>query len=244
MKQTKTICALLLALALVLAGCGAGSRRPAHKISWTDAPAYLSKDVPLPVQAGNLTGCCTDGEFMYYLADEETEGTAAPVLCRVSLAEGTAERMAKYEAPQVPEGAYANRIGPVLAPDGTLWVYEMYAKMYFDLPEDFDPERESSHKYFTGRDAFHHLYQLDPVTGEEKKLVDLSEAVQALELESAYGVTGFAVDGKGSICLAGPGSVAVADGKGRHLFTLEADMPPVLTTVLSGGPLALLPDGT
>ena len=244
MKQTKTICTLLLALALVLAGCGAGSRRPAHKISWTDAPAYLSKDVPLPVQAGNLTGCCTDGEFMYYLADEETEGTAAPVLCRVSLEEGTTERMAKYEAPQVPEGAYANRIGPVLAPDGTLWVYEMYAKMYFDLPEDFDPERESSHKYFTGRDAFHHLYQLDPVTGEEKKLVDLSEAVQALELESAYGVTGFAVDGKGSICLAGPGSVAVADGKGRHLFTLEADMPPVLTTVLSGGPLALLPDGT
>ena len=236
MKQTKTICALLLALALVLAGCGAGSRRPAHKISWTDAPAYLSKDVPLPVQAGNLTGCCTDGEFMYYLADEETEGTAAPVLCRVSLAEGTAERMAKYEAPQVPEGAYANRIGPVLAPDGTLWVYEMYAKMYFDLPEDFDPETGNIWEYdlLDSIDKNYHI-QLDS-TGAEITRVDVSGLQEKAGIESMYS-GGTLFDPKGNIYVSTDGKIVVLDSSLNVLFSVEDEN-------FWGGELTLLSDGS
>ncbi len=236
---------LLLALLLGLTACNTGGKpREVHKVDWVTSPAYLAEDIELPVPTGDLIGCCTDGEYMYVLVDEKSGDEIRSILFRASLADGTAEILEEYQLPEVPENAYMNRYGPTLAPDGSIWMYEAWHISYYDLPEDFDPENDSKFAYRTGFDEFLHLRQLDPATGRQKKLVDLSEAAQALGLEDAFDVTGFAVDSGGSIYLSGPDGISVLNSRGNLLFALEAATPDSGTTSGDGGPLALLPDGS
>lgn len=224
-----------------------GKKEEARKIRFQSAPAYAAEDVTLPVSAGDLIGCCTDGRYMYILADEKTGEEVRSILCRADLETGTAAVMEDYRSSDLPEDAIVNRLGPTLAPDGTLWLYEMWAVSTYDLPEDFDGTKESKGKYRTGQEEFHHLRQLDPVTGREKKLVDLSEAVRNVKEDDAgiwLDVSGFAVDGGGNVCFAKSGGAAVLNQKGDLLFTLEAAIPRANFSGTTGGPLAALPDGT
>lgn len=247
MKQrSKRPEAVLLAAILVLSLAACDSRgKEVHKVNWVTAPAYLAEDVALPVQTGDLIGCCTDGEYMYILADEKAEsGEVRSTLARVYLANGTAEVLDGYQATVVPDGGFKNTLGPVLAPDGTMWLYEMWTISYYDLPEDFDPEKEPMGQYYTGREDFHHLRQLDPATGRQKDLIDLSDAVRTLDISEIFDVAGFVVDGGGNIYFAGTGGVAALDKNGNYLFTLEASLPYGSVHNTSGSSLALLPDGT
>ncbi len=246
-QRTKRMSAFLLLLALGLTACG--REEAARRVDFQAAPAYTAEDVPLPVQTGDLIGCCTDGTYMYILADEKAAAEVRSVLTRVRLADGTAEIMEDYQPSNTPEDAIVNRLGPALAPDGTLWLYEIWMVSTYDLPEDFDNTKESKVKYRTSQEEFHHLRQLDPVTGRERDLVDLSEAVRTLSAEEAFAgvlpdISGFAVDGKGNIYFARSSGVAVLNRNGVHLFTLEAVIPQASLSGTSGGPLALLPDGT
>ena len=234
--------ALLLAVSLLLgaAGCGRQDREDTVDPVFLAAPNYIAEDVPLPIDTGELFGSCTDGSSIWFLAGSREEDAH---LCRADLTAGTVEELTEYRPPETPEVVSASRYGPELAPDGTLWVYETWTVFHYDLPEGFDPETDLKGPYFTGQDTFCHLRQLDPATGREKKLVDLSEAAQSLELAGTFGVTDFLVDGGGNIYLAGPGGVAALDGQGKYLFTLEADIPDTGLMSLCGGRLALLPDG-
>lgn len=235
--------ALLLAVLLLLPSCDSKDRQ-VHRVDFQTAPAYEAEDIALPVPTGDLLGCCTDGTSIYLLADEKNGEEVRSHLCRVDLAEGTAEELDGFQSVEPPEEGYKNTLGPILAPDGTLWLYETLSITRYDLPEDFDPEKEAVGKYYTGRDDFHHLRQLDPATGREKRLVDLSDAVRALEVSDIFDVAGFTVDGGGNIYFAGTGGVAALDKKGNYLFTLEADLPYRSTYNTAGNTLALLPDGT
>ncbi len=237
------IITLLLAVSLLpgLTACGRGKEETAVPLAFQAAPSYIAEDIPLPKDTGELFGSCTDGKSIWFLV---AAGEEAARLYRTDLAEGTVEALPEYRPPETPEVASTSRYGPDLAPDGTLWVYETWTVFHYDLPEGFDPETDLKGPYFTGQDTFCHLRQLDPVTGREKKLVDLSEAAQALDLAGSFGVTDFLVDGRGTIYLAGPGGVAALDSQGKHLFTLEADIPDTGFLSSSGGRLALLPDGT
>ena len=232
---------VLLALALGLTACG--EKKEVRKVNWVNAPAYEAEDIALPVQTGDLLGCCTDGEYMYIRVDTEEEEVKSHLL-RVSLADGEAVELDGYEDSVVPDDGFKNTLGPVLAPDGTMWLYEMWTITYYDLPEDFDPAKEAKGQYITGRENFHHLRQLDTATGRQKKLVDLSDAVRTLDVSDGFDIAGFAVDGRGNIYFAGTGGVAVMDGRGKYLFTLEASLPNTDFDGTSGGPLALLPDGS
>lgn len=244
-RWSKRPAAVLLVMVLILGLTACGEKKEIHKINWGTAPAYLAEDVALPVQTGDLIGCCSDGEYMYVLADEKTEdGEVRSVLSRVYLADGTAEVLHDFQATVVPDGGIKNTLGPVLAPDGTMWLYEMWSISYYDLPENFDPEKEAKGQYFTGQEDFHHLRQLDPATGRQKELIDLSDAVRALDVSAIFDVAGLVVDGEGNICFAGAGGVAVLDKNGSCLFTLEADLPYGAAGNTSGSSLALLPDGT
>ena len=237
--------AALLAAVLLLSLTACGSREgEVRKINFSAAPAYAAEDIALPVETGDLIGCCTDGETVYFLTDEKAGEEIRSVLCRADLTEGTAVEMEDYQATEVPENAFINRLGPVLSPDGSLWLYEVLTVDHYDPPEDFDPAKEPIGKYYTGRDDFHHLLQLDPVTGKQKKLTDLSDAVQTLDISDIFDVAGFTVDSKGNIYFAGTGGVAVMDKNGDYLFTLEADLPYNSVSNTSGSSLALLPDGT
>ena len=244
--RSKRPAAALLAviLTLSLTGCDSGGKE-VRKVNWVTAPAYLVEDIALPVQTGDLIGCCTDGEYMYILADEKMEdGEIRSALTRVHLANGAVESLDDFQATVVPDDGIKNTLGPVLAPDGTMWLYEMWTISYYDLPEDFDPEKETMGKYYTGSEDFHHLRQLDPVTGRQKSLIDLSDAVRTLDVSAIFDVTGLVVDGEGNIYFAGTGGVAALDRKGRYLFTLEADLPYGAMSNTSGSSLVLLPDGT
>ena len=237
--------AVLLAVILLLGLTACGSKgNEVHKVNWITAPAYTAEDIALPVQTGDLIGCCTDGEHMYVLADTKEEEAVKSHLLRVSLAEAEAAELDGFEATVVPDGGFKNTIGPFTAPDGTLWLYEMWTISYYDLPEDFDEAAEAKGKYFDRREDFHHLRQLDPGTGRQKNLFDLSDAVRTLDVGNIFDVSGVAVDGQGNVYFAGTGGVAVMNGKGDYLFTLEATLPQAGFDGSSGGPLALLPDGT
>lgn len=80
--------AVLLAVLVLLPSCGSKDRQV---LDFQAAPAYETEDIPLPVPAGNLLGCCTDGESVYILIDEKKGDDIRTVLCRANLAEGTAE---------------------------------------------------------------------------------------------------------------------------------------------------------
>lgn len=244
MKKQFLAAVLAVCLLLGLAACG-GKKTEIHRISWQTAPAYIPEGVPLPVETGSLNGCCTDGESLYLLTEERDGEGKKFVLTRASLAEGTAEALPDYRPMEPPEGGSGNITGPVLAPDGTLWVYESWCISYYDLPADFDEERETKGKYLIRQDDFYHLRQLDPGTGRELKLVDLSAAAQE-EVERAlkYDDVRFALDGEGRIYLADSGHVAVLDGKGTVLFTLEVNLPGSGMRGTAGSALVNLPDGT
>lgn len=244
MKKQFLTAVLAVCLLLGLPACG-GKKTEIHRISWQTAPAYIPEGVPLPVETGSLNGCCTDGESLYLLTEERDGEEKKFVLTRASLAEGTAEALPDYRPMEPPEGGSGNITGPVLAPDGTLWVYESWCISYYDLPADFDEERETKGKYLIRQDDFYHLRQLDPETGRELKLVDLSAAAQE-EVERAlkYDDVRFALDGEGRIYLADSGHVAVLDGKGTVLFTLEVNLPGSGMRGTSGSALVNLPDGT
>ena len=232
------ICVGLLALLLALTACGSGEKDKLSELAFVAAPNYIAQDLRLPEDTGELFGGCTDGSSLWYLMAAEGENTAR--LYRADLAGGAVEALRDYIPPEAPEDAVFRRYGPVLAPDGTLWVYEEWRIAHYDLPEDFDPEADPKGSYFTGQEEFLHLRQLDPATGREEKLVDLSEAARALELGKTFGAVDFAVDGEDRVYLAGPDGVAVLDSQGKLLFTLESEASD---TGMTGGLLALLPDG-
>ena len=245
MKRSRRAISMFLAVLLLLTACSSGGKRESRRVNWTTSPAYLAEDMPLPVSKGDLIGCCTDGENIYVLVDEKVEDTVRSVLFRISTTDGAAVMLEEYAAPETPDGAVCNRFGPVLASDGTLWVYETWTIAYYDLLEGVDGTEESAAEYHTGLDEFHHLRQLDPVTGRQKKLADLSEAVIALEEEDGFlSFASFAVDSRGDIYFARAGGVAVLDQRGNLQFTLQADMPRNDVYNAAGGSLVLLPDGS
>lgn len=232
-----------LAVMLLLGLTACGKKEEARKINFQSAPAYTAEDIALPVSTGDLIGCCTDGEYMYILADEKTGDEVRSVLCRVSLADGTVTALADYQSSNAPEDAVVSRQGPALAPDGTLWLYEIWYVYHYDLPADFDEETEAKGKYLDSQGEFHHLRQLDPSTGQEKSLVDLSDAVRVLARDGSFDEPGVAVDGKGNVYFAWNDGVAVLDQNGNCLFTLEAELTYTMLAS-AGGRLVLLPDGT
>ena len=144
--------AALLALGLLPGLTACGEKEEARKLLFQSAPAYTAEDIALPVPAGDLIGCCTDGKYMYILADEKAGEDARSVLCRADLDAGTAAVMEDYRASDVPEDAAVNRLGPTLAPDGTLWLYEIWTVSTYDLPEGFDETKESRGRYLASRE--------------------------------------------------------------------------------------------
>lgn len=242
-EKCKSMTAALLAALLLLTACGSKGGK-ARRLDFQAAPAYEAEDVALPVRSGDLLGCCTDGTYLYMLVDDKTGEEVHTRLCRAYLPDGTAEELDGFQPAQPPEGGFKNTLGPIVAADGSLWLYEALTVSHYDLPEDYDPEKEAVGKYFSRRDSFHQLRQLDAATGQQKKLVDLSDAVRDLDVSDLFDVAGFAVDAKGNVYFAGTGGVAVLDKDGNHLFTLKADLPYFSLGNTAGNSLALLPDGT
>ena len=222
MKE-KRLLAVLLAMALVLGltACGGEKERKMAELAFQTAPYYIQEEMALPLENGELTGCCTDGESIWYLAIPEEN--AAPVLCRVSLDGGEAEALAEYKAPMEDGEPAVGYVGPVLGGDGKLWVWEQF----------FVSNTEN-------RQVFH-MRQLDPATGGELGVVDITAAMEDMSLLS---LNGMVVDEAGTIFLADQKHVTAIDGQGQIMYSLKAKTSGSFFSAGAGGTLALLPDGT
>lgn len=133
--------ALLLAVCLLLgllAGCGKNSDN-AQQLS---ASVYVPKYLDLDFDADYISGGCSDGEYLYLIGTKneditipgnDDEGINEYIISRstysiyrVSLADGTMEKLPGYAGPTVPEGKDgSNSVDQMAAgEDGTLWVTE------------------------------------------------------------------------------------------------------------------------
>ena len=212
---------VLLVLALSLTACGGEKEGRTAELAFQTAPYYIQEEMALPLENGELTGCCTDGESIWYLAIPEEN--AAPVLCRVSLDGGEAEALAEYQASMEDGEPAAGYVGPILGGDGKLWVWEQF----------FVSNTEN-------RQVFH-MRQLDPATGGELGVVDITAAMEDMSLLS---LNGMVVDEAGTIFLADQKHVTAIDGQGQIMYSLKAKTSGSFFSAGAGGTLALLPDGT
>ena len=227
-----------LSMLLGLTSCGKDTEKKPEKLAFQAAPYYTGEDIPAPVTAGALDGCCTDGASVWFLS--RPGENQAPVLCRVPLDGGEAETLAEYQPPEGDEDTYLGFVGPVLGGDGKLWVWAQRIASGYDLPEDFDPETDIKGNYFTGTTETFQMCQLDPETGKELKTVDITAAMGELK---AMFFNGMAVDRNGTIYLSDQKRVLAVDGQGQVLFSLKASLAGGLLIGGAGGTLAVTPEG-
>lgn len=220
---------LVLTLALGLAGCGDREKKLAD-LAFQTSPYYSLEEKPLPVEAGELQGCCTDGKSIWYLTVPAEDAPA--VLCRIPLDGGEAEVLPEYQSPVEGGQPAIGYVGPVLGGDGKLWVWEQ-----FYVPPETDGESEAPSG---GGQAFH-LRQLDPATGRELQMVDITAVMEDISLQT---MNGMAVDETGTIFLADQKHITAVDSPGQTLYDLKASLPGTFFSAGAGGTLALLPDGT
>ena len=158
-RSGKKKIAFLLAVSLLLgllAGCGKKDNN-AQQLS---ATVYVPKYLDLKVDVDYLKDGCSDGEYLYLIGEKdeeykipgsETDGDGGYTylrsvysLYRVSLADGTAEKLQGYEGPSVPEGKDGSNYVSQLAvgEDGTLWVTEqvyVWGDLYLDDKYTVEP---------------------------------------------------------------------------------------------------------
>ena len=130
--------ALLLAVSMLLgllAGCG--KKDDSQQLS---ASVYVPKYLDVALDVDNIGGGCCDGENLYIIGQKQNEvegvdpGTGEKYttftyiydIYRISLADGSAERLPNYVGPSVPEGRNGSAsIDEITAAgDGTFWVRE------------------------------------------------------------------------------------------------------------------------
>ena len=217
----RRVLALLQAAVLLLSLAACKDQEKMAEEVFPTSPYYEVEEMPQPVESGELEGCCTDGESIWYLATPGED--AEPVLCRVSLDGGETEVLTEYQAPMADGQPAIGYVGPILGGDGMLWVWEQF----------YVPGAETSQVF--------RMRQLDPGTGRELGVTDITAAMGDMSLQT---LNGMVVDGEGTIFLADQKHVAAIDGQGQTLYTLKARLPGSFFSAGAGGSLVLLPDGT
>ena len=244
-NQRTRLLSLILAAALVLslAACGetqthGGEAALPEGIGFQRAPFYQAEEILLPESAGYVAGSCGDGEKLYYLLEDEDR---AMTLYRADLAADTVEELPDFAS--APADSEPRPFPRGLTPDGAggLWLLETQTVFTYDLPADFDEEKDDKYQYRSDREDRAFLRRLDGGTGREIESRELTGLTPDFWEEWQGDWT---VDGGGRLCLAHGGGVTVLDKAGAPAFDLEARVKE--PDLLSGSrqALALLADGS
>ena len=224
----KRLTALLLALvlALGLAACGSdGKEEDKEPLSGT---VYVPEFIDLNIKMERVQGGCSDGKNVYlmgYLRDEpdsQENYNGHYAIYRMPLDGGEASELENYE-PFKPQNtsdtdnvdSYINNLSP--GADGTLWVEESLYIQHFDLPEDFDPEKDEKYDYVGDYEDLRLFRQLDS-TGNEITCMDASELTEKLEVDYIQSTV---FDKEGDCYVSGRGKIAVLDPSMNLKFAIE-----------------------
>ena len=255
MRIIKRLLSLILAAALVLslAACGetqthGGEAALPEGIGFQRAPFYQAEEILLPESAGYVAGSCGDGEKLYYLLEDEDR---AMTLYRADLAADTVEELPDFAS--APADSEPRPFPRGLTPDGAggLWLLETQTVFTYDLPADFDEEKDSKYQYRSDREDRAFLRRLDGGSGREiesRELTGLTpdfwEQWQGDWTVDSGGIFSgeLTVDRDGGCFVVRPGSLTALDQSGNPLLTLEdpaltAEQPPV--RLADGGVAAL-----
>lgn len=244
----KAIIFLLAACMLLsLAACGKdkdGGGEDAQQLSGTVyVPEYI--DLGLEENSRNrMVGACTDGKNVYMLSvkypDYEAGETGDSVYSLQSISLETRETasLPNFKADAVPEGYDQGGIyydGIRSAADGTLWLSASAYGYSFDLPEDFDKEKDEYWNYDV-KSEMQEEYQIQlDSTGTEITRITTTDLREKSGVESFYS-DGTVFGADGNVYIATEGKVVVMDSSMNILFTLEDES-------LWGGNLITLSDG-
>ena len=246
----KRLGALLLSLCLLLglAACGSGedkNKEEGTQLSGTVyVPEFLDMDLGLGKNS-NISGGCTDGKNVYIMAaiypdwEAGEEGNTRYEIYRLSLDGGEPEKLENFQMPAAPEGydsaySYANNLRA--GTEGTLWVNVSVNAQKYDLPEDFDPEKNNIWEYdlLESVDEEYQV-QLDS-TGNVISQVETTQLAEKAGMDYVYSDY-LLIDRDGDLYVGADGKVVVLDPSMNVKFTLEDES-------LWGDALVLLADGT
>lgn len=237
----KRVLTLLLALCMLpgLAACGRDKEQEddAGELS-VYVPEFL--DTGFVGENGYFYGGCTDGQFAYMLVAQYPEdgvGDATYQLLRMPLDGGTPEPLENFRPDEKPEGfdyAYCSVNGIRAGANGTLWVEEYVGAYAFDLPENFDPEKDNYWEYDI-LDSISSTYrvQLDS-TGNEITRFNTDELREKIDSSGFY-ANGDMIDGEGDLFVCTDDKIVVLDSALNILFEIEGTNLWGNLTLLSDG---------
>lgn len=239
----KRLLPLLLALCMLpgLAACGKDKEQEdnAEDLSATVyVPEFL--DMDFIGENGHFYGGCTDGQYAYMLVaqwPEDGVGDATYQLLRMPLDGGEAQPLENFQPDGKPEGyeyAYCGINGISAGANGTLWVEEYVGAYVFDLPEDFDPEKDNYWEYdiIDSMNANYRV-QLDS-TGNEITRVNTDELREKIDSNGFYS-DGELIDGDGDLFVCTEDKIVVLDSSLNILFEIEGTHLWGRMTLLSDG---------
>lgn len=249
-RHGKKLTALLLALcmALGLAACGGGGEdKKQDEASPLSGTVYVPEFMDLDLDADDITAGCCDGTNIYVVAEKNTEKEAANpftgetytaysseyCIYKVPLDGSAPVELENYEPSysfdSSDEGWFtidSLRAGA----DGSLWVSERADVYDFDLPENFDPEKDDPYNYLNSTTV--ELERKLDATGKEIDRVDISTLAEKLETDWIYRKV---LDAEGYMYASNNTGVFVLDREMNVLFSITDE---------SWGDLILLTDGS
>lgn len=135
-----------------------------------------------------------------------------------------------YKAPQRPDSENSNTGLDRMVADseGNVWVAEYVSTTLYNLPADFDPEKQNMWDYYAGEERQSFIRKLSP-TGAELSTLDLSQFVEKVDdpnnpYANQFYIRDMNVDNSGNLYISdGNTTLYVIGADGKFQFKLTVD---------------------
>ena len=193
-------------------------------------PEFIDLDLGLGKNSYIRNGC-SDGKNVYIMAsiypdwEAGEDGDTRYEIYRMPLDGGAPEKLENFRMPDIPEGydysySYADSLRA--GADGTLWINVGINASKYDLPEDFDSEKDAIWNYDL-LESIRSEYQIQlDSSGNTIAQVDVTDLQEKAEVDYLYS-DGLLIDKDGDLYVGSDGKIVVLDPSMNVRFTLEDD---------------------